>query len=223
MMRRFPAAVPTPFGLALVGLAVLTAVMPAAAPAQDAAALARRITAAVTVDELMAHAREITRHERPSGSPGENAAIDYIVRTLEDAGVPVEVHEFRAFTSDPVRATVSVPGTGVAPEAITVSFSASAEGLEAPLVDVGGLGDVPGLEPGTGERIVLEGAAARPDGDGARLPDGFPDVRGRVVLVSTGPGDEALVPPRVRQALAGAEVVVGLQAYIDRVRRWLRP
>jgi cobalt-precorrin 5A hydrolase/precorrin-3B C17-methyltransferase len=52
----------------------------------------------------------------------------------------------------------------------------------------------------------------------ARLP-----VRGRVALISTGPGDEALVPLQAQQALAGAEVVVGLQAYVDRVRRWLRP
>jgi cobalt-precorrin 5A hydrolase/precorrin-3B C17-methyltransferase len=52
----------------------------------------------------------------------------------------------------------------------------------------------------------------------ARLP-----VRGRVMLVSTGPGDEASVTPRAQTALAGAEVVVGLQDYVDRVRRWLRP
>jgi cobalt-precorrin 5A hydrolase/precorrin-3B C17-methyltransferase len=52
----------------------------------------------------------------------------------------------------------------------------------------------------------------------ARLP-----VRGRVVLVSTGPGDESLVSHRAQRALAGAGVVVGLQAYVDRVRRWLRP
>jgi cobalt-precorrin 5A hydrolase/precorrin-3B C17-methyltransferase len=52
----------------------------------------------------------------------------------------------------------------------------------------------------------------------ARLP-----VRGRLVLVSTGPGDEGLVPTRARQALAAAEVVIGLRAYVDRARRWLRP
>lgn len=48
-------------------------------------------------------------------------------------------------------------------------------------------------------------------------------VRGRLALVSTGPGDPALVPPMARDALAAAEVVVGLDQYVARVRGWLRP
>jgi len=52
----------------------------------------------------------------------------------------------------------------------------------------------------------------------ARLP-----VAGRLALVSTGPGDAALVPPAAREAIAAAEVVVGLDQYIDRVRGWIRP
>ncbi len=52
----------------------------------------------------------------------------------------------------------------------------------------------------------------------ARLP-----VRGRLVLVSTGPGAEELVTPLAQQALAAAEAVVGLDAYVARVRRWIKP
>jgi cobalt-precorrin 5A hydrolase / precorrin-3B C17-methyltransferase len=52
----------------------------------------------------------------------------------------------------------------------------------------------------------------------ARLP-----VTGRLALVSTGPGAEDLVPPSAIEALAQAELVVGLDQYVDRVRRWLRP
>lgn len=51
-----------------------------------------------------------------------------------------------------------------------------------------------------------------------RLP-----VRGRLFLVSLGPGDEAMIPPAARDALARSEVVVGLGQYIDRVRHLLRP
>ena len=51
-----------------------------------------------------------------------------------------------------------------------------------------------------------------------RLP-----VRGRLSLVSLGPGDEALIPPRAREALAASAVVVGLDQYVDRVRHLLRP
>jgi cobalt-precorrin 5A hydrolase/precorrin-3B C17-methyltransferase len=51
-----------------------------------------------------------------------------------------------------------------------------------------------------------------------RLP-----VRGRLALVSLGPGDDALVPPLTREALASSELVVGLDQYVDRVRHLLRP
>ena len=51
-----------------------------------------------------------------------------------------------------------------------------------------------------------------------RLP-----VRGRLVLVSLGPGDDALVPPLAREALAASELIVGLHQYVDRVRHLLRP
>ena len=51
-----------------------------------------------------------------------------------------------------------------------------------------------------------------------RLP-----VRGRLALVSLGPGYGALIPPLARDALAEAELVVGLEQYITRVRHLLRP
>jgi cobalt-precorrin 5A hydrolase/precorrin-3B C17-methyltransferase len=51
-----------------------------------------------------------------------------------------------------------------------------------------------------------------------RLP-----TRGRLALVSLGPGDDALIPPLARGALAEAEVIVGLEQYVDRVRHLLRP
>ena len=51
-----------------------------------------------------------------------------------------------------------------------------------------------------------------------RLP-----VRGRLSLVSLGPGDDALIPPLARQALAASGLVVGLGKYVDRVRHLLRP
>jgi cobalt-precorrin 5A hydrolase/precorrin-3B C17-methyltransferase len=51
-----------------------------------------------------------------------------------------------------------------------------------------------------------------------RLP-----ARGRLFLVSLGPGDEALIPPLAREALAASELVVGLGQYVDRVRHLLRP
>jgi cobalt-precorrin 5A hydrolase/precorrin-3B C17-methyltransferase len=46
---------------------------------------------------------------------------------------------------------------------------------------------------------------------------------GRLSLVGLGPGDDALIPPLARDALAASELVVGLEQYVDRVRHLLRP
>ncbi len=51
-----------------------------------------------------------------------------------------------------------------------------------------------------------------------RLP-----ARGRLFLVSLGPGDDSLIPPLAREALAASELVVGLGQYVGRVRHLLRP
>ena len=51
-----------------------------------------------------------------------------------------------------------------------------------------------------------------------RLP-----ARGRLYLVSLGPGDDALLPPLARRVLASSELVVGLGQYVERVRHLLRP
>ena len=51
-----------------------------------------------------------------------------------------------------------------------------------------------------------------------RLP-----VRGRLFLVSLGPGEDSLILPLAREALAASELVVGLEQYVDRIRHLLRP
>ena len=140
--------------------------------------LAASVRSCVTQESLEPHARAIVEHQRPSGSAGENAAIDYVVQTLEAAGVPVEVHSFEAFTSDPISASVGLPGTDRTFDAITASFSASVPGLEAPLVDVGPLEDLPAIEVGTGERLVLEG-----EDMGGPFAHPYPDLSGSIALV----------------------------------------
>ncbi|MEQ9401351.1 MAG: M28 family peptidase [Longimicrobiales bacterium] len=172
---------------ATAALALLLAVEPAGAQS-----LADAVKAAVSDAALDAHAREITSRPRPSGSPGENAATDYVAATLRAAGVPVEIHEFRAYTSDPVSAEVSVPGTDFAPDAITMSFSGTTPGVEADLVDLGGLDDLPELEVGTGERLVV------------RHAERWAHVRGRVVLIT---GQPRNVPTVVLEELGAVAAV----------------
>lgn len=69
-----------------------------------------------------------------------------------------------------------------------------------------------------GDLVVEKQRSANATVAVGRLP-----VRGKLSLVSLGPGEESLVPPQAREALAGAELVVGLDQYVDRVRHLLRP
>jgi hypothetical protein len=97
-------------------------------------------TGEVGPGELERHSREIVRHLRPSGSPGEFAAIDYIVSRLEAEGVSVEVHELSAYVSDPVRASFRVESEPPLDfPALTQAFSAStpSSGVTAEIVDLG--------------------------------------------------------------------------------------
>ncbi len=143
--------------------------------AAQAPSLAEAVKSTVSDRALDRHAREITSSPRPSGSPGENAATDYVAATLRAAGVPVEIHEFMAYTSNPVSAAVTVPGTDFAPDAITMSFSGATSGAEAELLDLGTLRDLPELEVGTGERLAV------------RAAERWAHVRGRVVMVTGQP------------------------------------
>ncbi len=180
---------------AFPALALVVASTPACGPGgptetgadANADLLAAAVRTRVSASSLEPHARAIVEHERPSGSAGENAAIDYVVETLEAAGIPVEVHAFEVYVSDPVSASVSVPG-GPSFPAIAPSFSASVRSLRAPLVDLGPLADLPSLEVGTGERIVLEGEEM--DGFSAR---DRPDVSGAIALVDGQPRNLAVV------------------------------
>lgn len=166
-------------------------------PADVAAALA----ASFSAEDLDTHARAIVAHERPSGSDGENAAIDYVVNTLEAAGVPVRVDEFEAYLSTPVSATVQVVGDGYAPEAITVAYSGAAEALVAEVVDLGTLADLPILESGTGEMLDVVGATLA--SEQSEL-DELPDVAGKIVLVTGQPRNG---PTATLEALGAAGVV----------------
>jgi len=51
-----------------------------------------------------------------------------------------------------------------------------------------------------------------------RLP-----ARGRLSIVGLGPGDDALIPPLARDALAASELVVGLEQYVEPITHLLRP
>lgn len=167
-----------------------------------------------------------------AGEPG-------LIAVAERRGVALRAHPAATLASvdvpHPSDAAVAAVGTpSVAEAAALVEAGGPAGGAELVVAKTRS-------RPGAGAAGVdVEGAAAADgdgDGDGpgaggdqTEKPAAMATVavarrpaRGQLLLVSTGPGGEALVPPAARDALASAEVVIGLARYVDAARPWLRP
>ena len=195
-MRKGPPGSKTGLAAAVAALVIASCTADAPAPTNaEVEALTQSVKDAITTDALMTYSGAIAEHVRPSGSPGENAAIDTIVATLEAHGVPVVVHELSAYASDPVSATVSIPGTDFSPAAITMAYSAASSGTVGEVVDMGTLADLPRLEVGTGERLVIEGEEFGAD---------LPDLTGRIAVVD---GQPRNVPTIALERMGAAAVV----------------
>ena len=193
-------------------VAVLSAALPRLPNSASPQSVAAAVRTIVTRARLEQHSRRIVEHERLSGSPGENAAIDYIVATLRADGVPVKVDTIRAYASDPISATVELlraDGTvELAPRSITVAFSRTVAGLEARLVDVGDARSLPALDAATGAQLGFAAVGAAPVRDvdptpGTNRGDANPvaapswtreqleqRLRGSIALVTGTPGPE---------------------------------
>ena len=164
--------------LGAVGLATLLVAGGASGQGGTVDDLATRLRSRIDTTGLRAQVNAIVVHPRPSGSLGENAAIDHIVETLRGAGVPTDVHPFWAYVSNPVSASVSVPSAGFEAVAITAAYSGSVQGLEAVAVDVGGVDDLPLIDRTSGERLELE-------------PHSGADLTGKIALIEGLPRPEA--------------------------------
>lgn len=64
----------------------------------------------ISKKEMRKHLEYLCSFDRTSGTEGEYRAVQYIVDQLKGWGVPVEVHEFQAYLSNPVSATVETLG-----------------------------------------------------------------------------------------------------------------
>ena len=113
----------------------------AAAPFSLRAADEASLLGEVDAQALERHARAIVMHPRDGGSPGENAAVDYVVETLRADGIDVEVHVFPGYVSNPGRCALRVEGAEPSePTCLTQAHSASTpqSGVSGELVYVGG-------------------------------------------------------------------------------------
>lgn len=80
-------------------------------------------------------------------------------------------------------------------------------------------------EPSTPDRLPAppELVVAKRKSEMATVAIARRPVRGRLWLVGLGPGDEDLLPPLARRALRRAELVVGLERYVESIRHLLAP
>lgn len=95
----------------------------------------------ISLEEMRRHLEYLCSFDRTSGTEGEERAVQYVIDQLKAWGVPVEVHEFQAYLSNPVAAVVEVLGNGRRElKAKTKSFSGEtvAEGVVGEVVYVPG-------------------------------------------------------------------------------------
>lgn len=112
----------------------------------------------VSAERLQRHLEWFAGVPRDTGGPGEHRAAAYMAEQLREQGVPVTVHEFDAFLSYPVRATLRV----LAPEplefrCLTHSFGRATgpDGIVADLGE-GALNDLNGC---AGKAALVKGLA----------------------------------------------------------------
>ncbi|HLJ59599.1 MAG TPA: M28 family peptidase [bacterium] len=116
------------------------------------------VTRAVRADRLQQSLEWFATVRRDTGGPGEARAAAYIADQLRGTGVPVTVHEFDAYLSYPIRATLHV----LEPEpmqlrCLTHSFGRST-GPDGIVADLTYLADG-NLARGAGEAALIDGLA----------------------------------------------------------------
>jgi hypothetical protein len=132
-------------------------------PTEDQKKLERDVRNEIDKDELWRHVEHLCSiGEKFSGTPEEERAVDYIVKSVEEHGVPIEVHEFDAFLSHPSHdrsedAELEV----IHPEEFTLRCQSHAMSASTPLI----------------ERELVDVGAGEPEDYRGK------DVKGKVVLV----------------------------------------
>jgi N-acetylated-alpha-linked acidic dipeptidase len=119
---------------------------------------AQALTQRVSAERLLAHLKWFAEVRRDTGGPGEARAAEYIADQLRATGVPVQVHEFDAYLSYPIRATLEALAPTRRPfPCLTHSF-ARATGPEGVVADLLSLDDGD-VNRGAGRACLIGGLA----------------------------------------------------------------
>jgi len=99
---------------------------------------------------------------RAVGTPGYDASVDFVVKTLRDKGFDVQTPEFEFRHFDPGPATLTVNGANVPAQVMEYSVGTGPNGLNAPLVVVP-TDDTPGCSASDYDGLPIKGAVALVD------------------------------------------------------------
>lgn len=104
--------------------------------------LQEKLISNVSIDEMWKHLEKLCEWDRTTGTEGEYAAVDYVRSVLESYGLPVTMHEYRAYISHPISGglEVDIEGERSAIDAKTRAFSANTPkaGVSGELVSIKG-------------------------------------------------------------------------------------
>ena len=125
----------------------------------------------ISGDEMWKHLEQLCQWDRTSGTEGEYAAVDYVKGVLESYGLPVIVHEYRAYLSYPESGALTIEAAGetIKMAAKTRAFSASTE-----------------PEGATGEIVSIQGGKDMFKADNAVNQISPETVGGKIVLSESG-------------------------------------
>lgn len=160
---------------------------------------------AILVDQVLARAHRHPLSVRAIASVDAKSNEPAVLALAASMGVPLQC--FPA----PTLATVTVPNPSDHPmQAVGTPSVAEAATLVATKGD-----------------LLVEKTVSTPTTDGAAMAtaalaaDGREPI-GHLFLLGMGPGNPDLVPPMTREALGQADVVIGLDQYLDRCRQWIK-
>jgi Zn-dependent M28 family amino/carboxypeptidase len=122
----------------------------------------------VGTEAMMAHLSKLqdianaNNGTRAVGTPGYDASVDYVVKTLRDSGLDVQTPQFqaRAFHAD--KGSVTVGGKTVEAHALLFSLGTPADGVSGPLV-AAPVEDSPGCTASDYDRLPVQGAVVLVD------------------------------------------------------------
>jgi Zn-dependent M28 family amino/carboxypeptidase len=123
---------------ALVGCSQHNAEQRRTTPA--AADYAQSLREKVTADAMFAHLQQLqhladaNRGNRAAGTPGFDASVDYVAKTLRDKGFDVQTPEFDFRKFEPGDVSLTVNGATVPAKAMEYSVGTGREGVSGPLV-----------------------------------------------------------------------------------------